>query len=180
MRAAPAVAWEDSDSERVPMDVHPEVFVPDARPNEVLEVRFMCSQEKSGYAWEELSWHLRCMHRDRGEASCSARYAVLESSSSPVVWVELVEAFCDVSNSVLLDMLGKFVLEFFFASVGLSASTGLDIGHDVTPGALCLSRSSASPNCVPICERPSVKAERRVSAFSGSWEFAPGTGSRSG
>ena len=65
------------------------------------------------------------MRRDRGEASCCARYAVLESSPSPVVWAELDEATCDVSNSVLLNMLGKFVLEFFFfESAGLSASTG--------------------------------------------------------
>ena len=70
------------------------------------------------------------MRRDRGEASFSARYAVLESSSSPVAWVELVEASCDVPCSVLLDLLGKFVLVVcFFASVGLSASTGLDSGY---------------------------------------------------
>ena len=94
----------------------------------------MCSQEKSGYAWEELPWHLPCMRRDRGEASCGARYAVLESSSSPVAWVELVEASRDVSYSVLLDLLGKFVLEFFLLSVGLSASTGLDSGPGVFPG----------------------------------------------
>ena len=74
----------------------------------------MRSPEKRGCAWEELPWHLRCMRRDRGEASWSARYAVLESSSSPVAWVELVEAPRDVSYSVLLDLLGKFVLEFFF------------------------------------------------------------------
>ena len=48
MRAAPAAAWEDSYSEYVPVDVHPEVRVPDARPNEVVEVRVMCSQEKGG------------------------------------------------------------------------------------------------------------------------------------
>ena len=53
------------------------------------------------------------MRRDRGEESWSARYAVLESSSSPVAWVELVEAPRDVSYSVLLDLLGKFVLEFW-------------------------------------------------------------------
>ena len=47
MRAAPAVAWEDSHSERAPVDVDLEVYVPDARPNEALEVRVMCSQEKS-------------------------------------------------------------------------------------------------------------------------------------
>ena len=51
MRAAPAVAWEDSHSERVPVGVHLEVCVPDARPNEVSEVRVMCTQEKSGCAW---------------------------------------------------------------------------------------------------------------------------------
>ena len=78
MRAAPAVAWEDSHSECAPVGVILEVCVPDARPNEVLEVRVMCSQEKGGYAWEELPWHLRCMRRDRGEAGCGARYAVLE------------------------------------------------------------------------------------------------------
>ena len=48
MRAAQAVAWEDSYSERAPVDARPEVHVPDARPNEVPEVRIMCSQEKSG------------------------------------------------------------------------------------------------------------------------------------
>ena len=50
MRAAPAVAWEDSYFERVPVDVRPEVRVHDARPNEVLEERALCSQEKSGCA----------------------------------------------------------------------------------------------------------------------------------
>ena len=47
-RAAPAVAWEDSHSERAPVDFDLEVYVPDARPNKIFEVRFMCSQEKSG------------------------------------------------------------------------------------------------------------------------------------
>ena len=102
MRAAPAVAWEDGYSERVPVDVHPKVRVPDSRPNEVLEERAMCSQEKSGLAWEELPWHLHCMRRDRGKAGL-ARYAVL---------AKLVEAACVVSYSVLLDLLGKFVFEF--------------------------------------------------------------------
>ena len=76
MRAAPAVAWEGGHSERVPVGVHIRVCVPGVRPNEVLEVRVMCSQEKSSYALEERPWHLRCMRRDRGEASSSARYAV--------------------------------------------------------------------------------------------------------
>ena len=76
----------------------------------------MGSQGKSGCAWEELFRHLRCMRRDRGEESCSARYAVLERIPPPVVWVEFVEAPRNVSNSVLLETLGKFVLEFFFIS----------------------------------------------------------------
>ena len=46
MRAAPAVAWENSHSERVAVDVHREVCVPDARSNEDPEVRAMCFQEK--------------------------------------------------------------------------------------------------------------------------------------
>ena len=88
MRAAPAVAWEDSHSERVPVGVHLEVCVPDGRPNEIHEVRAMYSQEKSSLAWEELMWHLSCMRRYRGEAGCGASYAVLECSPSPVSWVE--------------------------------------------------------------------------------------------
>ena len=48
IRAASAVAWEDSYSKRVPVDVNPEVGVLDARPNEVLEVKVMCSHENSG------------------------------------------------------------------------------------------------------------------------------------
>ena len=53
IRAAPAVAWENRHSEIVPVGVQLGVCVPDARPNEVLEVRVMCSQEKSGYALQE-------------------------------------------------------------------------------------------------------------------------------
>ena len=79
MRAAPAVAWEDTYPERVPVDVQPEVRVSNARPNEVLEERALCSQEKSGSAWEEFTWHLRCMRRDPGEAGCGARNAVLNA-----------------------------------------------------------------------------------------------------
>ena len=78
------------------------------------------------------------MRRDRGEECCSARYAVLERIPPPVVWVEFVEAPRDVSNSVLLETLGKFVLEFFFLSVGPSSPTGLDSGPGPSPGALCL------------------------------------------
>ena len=69
LRAAPEVAWGDSHSERVPVGVHLGVCVPDARPYEVQEARAMCSQEKSGCAWKELPWHLRCMRWGRGEAS---------------------------------------------------------------------------------------------------------------
>ena len=83
------------------------------------------------------------------------------------------------SYSVLLDLLGKFVLEFgCFASVGLSASTGLGSGPGASPGALCLSRLCASLKCLAICERQSVKAEKRVSGSSGYWEFAPGAYSK--
>ena len=35
VRAAPAIAWEVSHSERVSMGVHLEVRVPDLRPNEL-------------------------------------------------------------------------------------------------------------------------------------------------
>ena len=48
MRAAPAAAWEVSFSERVPVYDLPEVRIPDARPNDVLEVSAMCSPEKGG------------------------------------------------------------------------------------------------------------------------------------
>ena len=53
------------------------------------------------------------LRRGRGEAGCGAGYAVLECSPSPVAWAKLVEAACDVSYSVLLDLFGKFVLEFW-------------------------------------------------------------------
>ena len=59
VRAAPAIAWEVSHSERVFVGVHLKVCAPDVRPNEVLEVKVMCSQEKSGCAWKERPWHLR-------------------------------------------------------------------------------------------------------------------------
>ena len=58
IRAAPAVAWEDSYFESAPVDVHLEVRVSDTRPNEVNEARAMCSQEKSGCAYKELLWRL--------------------------------------------------------------------------------------------------------------------------
>ena len=140
MRAAPAVAWEDSHSERVPVGNHLEVCVPDARPNGVLEVRAMCSQEKTGCAWEELPWYLRCMRRDCGEASSSAHYAFLESSSSPVAWVELFEASRDVSCSVLLDLLGMFVLEFLFVFplLALVRPLALIVDPALRPGLFAL------------------------------------------
>ena len=50
------------------------------------------------------------MRRDCCETECGAGYAVLECSPSPADWAELVEAACDVSYSVLIDLLGKFVL----------------------------------------------------------------------
>ena len=43
-----------------------------------------------------------------------AGVAVATPAFSPVAWVELVEALRDVSNSVLLGLLGNFVLEFMF------------------------------------------------------------------
>eukprot|EP00614_Pseudopedinella_elastica_P013106 CAMPEP_0172614246 /NCGR_PEP_ID=MMETSP1068-20121228/49283_1 /TAXON_ID=35684 /ORGANISM="Pseudopedinella elastica, Strain CCMP716" /LENGTH=196 /DNA_ID=CAMNT_0013418965 /DNA_START=631 /DNA_END=1224 /DNA_ORIENTATION=+ len=122
MRATPAVAWKDSHSESVPVDVYREVCVPDARSNEVLEVRVMCSQEKSG----------KLKKSCRGTSVACAGIVVRQAAVLAmrfgkkffaVAWVELVEASRDVPYSVLLDLLALQV-ECFSECANLRAAIG--------------------------------------------------------